>query len=207
MSKVRAVQYLRVSTLDQSTSIQKKDTAAFIKARGWVLEETYQDKKTGTNANRPDFQRMMSAARERKFDVLVVWKFDRLFRSLRHLIQTLHEFDELGIRFVSLKDNLDLSTNEGKLMMQIIGAFSEFEASLIRERVRAGIAQAKAKGKKLGRRQRIDRDKVKHLRKQGLSLGQIAKAVGATKSAVSKILSQERLNNGVKKPEKIKGSK
>ena len=94
---------------------------------------------------------MMKAARQRKFDVLVCWKLDRLFRSLKHLVNTLQEFEDLGIKFISLKDNIDLSTSSGRLMTHLIAAFAEFEASLIRERVTAGVRAKIQKTGKWGR--------------------------------------------------------
>jgi DNA invertase Pin-like site-specific DNA recombinase len=122
---------------------------------------------------------MMSAAQGRKFDVLLVWKLDRFARSLKHLVNALAEFEALGIAFVSLRDNLDLTTPAGRLMFQIIGAMAEFERALIQERVRAGLRNARAKGKRLGRPPIVtDNARIDALRGSGASWRTIAKELG-----------------------------
>lgn len=180
--------YLRCSTQDQSTDIQANDLVKYVKARGWQTVYYFEDKATGTNANRPMFKKMMKMARQRELDLIVVWKLDRLFRSLKDLILTLQELKDLGVDFISLRDNLDLSTSHGKLMMQIIGAFGEFEASLIKERVVAGLQNAKRRGKRLGRPKKRDDDKILHLKKKGLSIRQISKELGASIGAIQRSL-------------------
>ena len=123
--------------------------------------------------------RLMADAHRRRFDAIVVWKLDRFGRSLRHLVNALAEFESLGIAFVSLSDNLDLSTPSGRLMFQIIGAMAEFERALIQERVRAGLRNAKAKGRKLGRpRVAVDASRIASLRAQGASWRDISKQLG-----------------------------
>jgi DNA invertase Pin-like site-specific DNA recombinase len=127
----------------------------------------------------------MADAKQRKFDVLLVWKLDRFARSLRHLVNALAEFEALGIAFVSLRDNLDLTTPSGRLMFQIIGAMAEFERALIQERVRAGLRNAVAKGKRLGRpRHSYPQAKVERLRAAGQSWAQIADSVGVPKATL-----------------------
>ena len=121
----------------------------------------------------------MADAKRRKFDVVLVWKLDRFGRSLRHLANPLAEFESLGIAFVSLSDNLDLSTASGRLMFNIIGAMAEFERELIRERVKAGMKNATAKGIRIGRpRANVDAAQIARLRAQGLSWKKIAKQTG-----------------------------
>src|SRR6266567_9020185 len=105
----------------------------------------------GAKESRPSLNRLMTDARQRKFDVIAIWKIDRFGRSLKHLVNALAELEALGVAFVSLRDNLDLSTPPGRLMFQIIGAMAEFKRALIQERVRAGLRNAKQKGRKLGR--------------------------------------------------------
>jgi DNA invertase Pin-like site-specific DNA recombinase len=168
-SIARVALYLRVSTQDQSTELQSNELLKYIEARGLPDPIIYQDKSTGTNGNRPAFKQLMADIRQRKVDLVICWKLDRLFRSLKDLIATLQEWNELGVEFISLKDNIDLTTSAGRLMLHIIGAFGEFEASLIRERVRAGLANAKAHGKRLGRPPTIDAVHVRKLRAAGLS--------------------------------------
>jgi DNA invertase Pin-like site-specific DNA recombinase len=129
----------------------------------------------------------MTDARQRKLDVVVVWKLDRFGRSLKHLVNALAEFEALGIIFASLKDNLDLSTPSGRLMFQIIGAMAEFERSLIRERVMAGLRNAKAKGQKLGRpRVPVDASRIAALRAQGHSWSTIHRETGIAKGTAQR---------------------
>lgn len=185
--------YLRVSTLDQSTELQRREIEQYLSARAWLDCVFYEDRLTGTNGNRPQLIRLIKDAKERKIDVVICWKLDRLFRSLKNLISTLQDFTEVGVSFISLKDNIDLTTSSGRLMMHMLGAFAEFEAALIRERVRAGLNNAKKKGKTLGRPPSIDLNQVLQLRAQKKSLAEIARAVGATKGGVSKSLKKTSL--------------
>jgi DNA invertase Pin-like site-specific DNA recombinase len=121
----------------------------------------------------------MVDAQQRNFDSVLVWKVDRFGRSLRHLVNALAELGALGVAFISLRDNLDLSTPSGRLMFAVIGAMAEFERSLIQERVRAGLRNARAKGQQLGRPHRIvDRNRILQLQAEGVSLRQIAKLLG-----------------------------
>ncbi len=191
--------YIRVSSVDQNPEMQRRELDQFISNRGWLLHRIYQDRLTGTNDQRPELRALLEDARKRRIDVVVCWKIDRFFRSLRDLVVTLQELNDLGVRFVSFNDPMiDMTMPSGRLMVHIVGAFAEFEASLIKMRVRAGIANARAKGKHLGRPQRIDRLQVHTLRQQGLSLREIAEQTGATKAGVSKILSKSKLQTQIK---------
>ncbi len=196
--------YLRVSTMGQDTGLQRAEIEQYLIARGWTDWTIYEDRLTGTNAMRPGLRSLLKDARERKLDVVVCWKICRLARSLRDLVSTLQDFSDLGIAFISLKDQIDLTTASGKLLTHLLGSFAEFEASLIRERVVAGLSHAKQKGVKLGRPSTISGSEVQRLRQQGLSLQQIAAQIGATKGAVSKTLKKLRLQDheitGVNKP-------
>jgi DNA invertase Pin-like site-specific DNA recombinase len=121
----------------------------------------------------------MADAKRRRFDVVLVWKLDRFGRSLRHLVNALAEFESLNIAFVSLSDNLDLTTAGRRLMFNIIGAMPEFERELIRERVNAGMRNARAKGTRIGRPPaNVDTAQITRLRAQGLSWKKIAKQMG-----------------------------
>jgi len=121
----------------------------------------------------------MSDAKQRRIDVVLVWKLDRFGRSLRHLVNALAELEAVGVAFVSLRDNLDLTTPAGRLMFQIIGAMAEFERALIQERVKAGLRNARAKGRKLGRpRVFVSESKVESMRASGASWRTIAKELG-----------------------------
>jgi DNA invertase Pin-like site-specific DNA recombinase len=185
----RAAIYARVSTKDQSTELQIKELRVMAQLRGWEVTAVYNDEgRTGTNTKRPAFQEMLKAARSREFDILLVWKLDRFARSLNDLIINLRDFQEIGIEFVSLKDNLDLTTSTGRLMTQIIGAFAEFEASIIKERVNAGLRNAKAKGIKLGRRSTVDAQEVLFLRSKGMTPPAIAQRLKVSRSSVYAVL-------------------
>jgi DNA invertase Pin-like site-specific DNA recombinase len=159
MKQLRCALYARVSTTNhhQDPEMQLGDMRPFAQSREWEIMDTYVDRCTGKKDKRPALSRLMADAKQRKFDVVVVWKLDRFARSLTHLVNALAEFESLGIQFVSLRDNIDLTTASGRLMFQIIGAMAEFEHSLIVERVNAGLRNAIAKGKTLGRpKLRID---------------------------------------------------
>lgn len=187
--KKKIAAYIRVSTDQQTTELQRREILEYCERRGWNVYRIYEDfGLSGTNGNRPALKEMLKDAQTRRFDVVMCWKMDRLFRSLKDLVITLQNLADLQVEFVSLKENIDLTTSSGRLLMQIIGAMGEFEASLIKERVMAGLANARAKGKKLGRPRHINLEQVHELRNQGMSLGQISKIVGATRSAVSKAL-------------------
>jgi DNA invertase Pin-like site-specific DNA recombinase len=176
----RAAIYARVSTTVQDSGLQTGDLRQFAEARGWQLADEYVDSGvSGSTDSRPELNRLMADAKRRKFDVVLVWKLDRFGRSLRHLVNALAEFESLGIAFVSLSDNVDLSTASGRLMFQIIGAMAEFERELIRERVKAGMKNAKAKGACLGRpRVAVDTARIAALRASGSSWRTIERELG-----------------------------
>jgi DNA invertase Pin-like site-specific DNA recombinase len=201
MNGKRTALYIRVSSIDQNPEMQLRDLEQFIAARGWELHKIYQDQLTGTNSQRPALQTLLADARRRKVDIIVCWKLDRFFRSLKDLVNTLTELNEIGVGFCSFNDpGVDMTTPTGRLLVHLIGAFAEFEASLTRMRCRAGIENARAKGKHLGRPRRIDRDQVVALRQQGFSLREIANAIGATKAGVSKTLKNVSHQTQIKKP-------
>jgi DNA invertase Pin-like site-specific DNA recombinase len=178
----RVAIYARVSTSNhgQDASLQTRDLEQFAQARGWCLVDSYIDVGiSGTKDKRPELNRLMADAHKRRFDVVLVWKLDRFGRSLRHLVNALAEFESLGIAFVSLSDNLDLSTPSGRLMFNVIGAMAEFERELIRERVKAGMKNAKAKGARIGRpRLAVDAARIAALRASGLSWRNIERELG-----------------------------
>jgi DNA invertase Pin-like site-specific DNA recombinase len=132
--------------------MQTRELEEYCQCRGWAVTGCYVDTGiSGSKESRPELDRLMTDAHQRRFDAILVWKLDRFGRSLRHLVNALAELEALGVAFVSLRDNLDLSTPSGRLMFQIIGAMAEFERSLIVERVKAGMRNARAKGKRIGR--------------------------------------------------------
>jgi len=180
--------YVRVSTTEQSVDLQLRELNEFVSNRGWKSVEVYEDQVSGTTSNRPALKKLLKDCRSRKVDLVICWRMDRLFRSLSNLIAIIQEFNDLGIEFIALRDQIDMTTASGRLMIHLLGAFAEFEANLIKERVRAGIATARSKGKILGRPRRICRNTVRSYRSQGLSISAIAIKIGVTKGAVSKIL-------------------
>jgi DNA invertase Pin-like site-specific DNA recombinase len=148
--------------------------------RGWQIIAEYVDEGvSGARERRPQLDRLMADAHRRKFDLIAVWKIDRFGRSLKHLVNALADLDSLGVAFVSLRDNIDLSTPSGRLMFQIIGAMAEFERSLIQERVRAGLRNAQARGVRLGRpRTVVDAAEIVRLRSSGASWREISERLG-----------------------------
>lgn len=185
----RVAIYARVSTRGQEVENQLMQLRAYAAARGWTVTEEFTDVGcSGAKDSRPALNRLMGAARKRKIDVVLVWKFDRFARSTKHLVAALEEFRELGVSFVAQEDAIDTTTAAGKLVFVIISAMAEFERSLIRERIYAGLHRARAQGKRLGRPRRVvDEQQVRALRAAGHSLRAIARAVGISKDAVASI--------------------
>jgi len=198
MKKVRAALYARCSTLDkgQDPELQLVPLREYCQRRGFAIAGEYIDNGiSGTKERRPQLDRLMEAARKRQIDLILVWKLDRFGRSLRQLVVTLEELSSLSVGFISYQDNLDLTTPQGRLMFHIIGAMAEFERELIRERVKAGLENARRKGKRLGRKPiaPIDIDKAIRLHTQDplLSIRAIAEKTKLSKSFVGKILKEQ----------------
>jgi DNA invertase Pin-like site-specific DNA recombinase len=149
---MKAAIYGRVSTRAQDTSLQMREVRQFVQRRGWQIAEEYIDKGiSGNKEKRPALDKLMSDAKRRRFDAVVVYRYDRFARSLRHLVNALEEFRALGIEFVSIHEGVDTSTPNGRLVFGIFASIAEFERELIRARVRSGLAAAKARGIQLGR--------------------------------------------------------
>ncbi len=186
--------YARVSTTDkgQDVGMQTRELEAYAKARGWTICDRFVDEGiSGSQTKRPALDRLLNACRRRQVDVVLVWRLDRLGRSLKHLIMTLDEFQSLGVAFVSLHEQLDCTTATGQLLLHLLGAFAEFERAIIRERVKAGLANARNKGKRLGRPSlAIDALQIKSLRRTGHSIRQIARELHISLGSVHKTLSQ-----------------
>jgi DNA invertase Pin-like site-specific DNA recombinase len=160
--------------------MQTRELEEYCQRRGWDLASLYVDQGiSGSEEHRPELDRLMSDAHRRRFDAVVVWKFDRFARSVSHLLKALDTFRALGIDFVSLSENLDTSTPTGRMVFTVLGAVAELERSLIIERVRAGIRNARAKGKRLGRpKALLDPARVALARSQGRSWASISKELG-----------------------------
>ena len=186
--------YARVSTANngQNPEMQTRELGEYCDRRGWVVVGEYVDIGiSGTKERRPELDRLMADAHQRRFDLILVWKLDRFGRSLKHLVNSLAELEALGVTFVSIRDNLDLTTPSGRLMFQIIGAMAEFERSLIVERVKAGLRNAKSKGRQLGRpRVAVDSAKIAVMRAQGCSWSTICRETGIGKGTAQRAFSR-----------------
>ena len=176
---MRAAIYARVSTANngQDPRVQTRELQEYCERRGWTVAGEYVDVGiSGTKEKRPELDRLMKEAHGRRFDAVVVWRFDRFARSVSHLLRALETFQALGIQFVSLSEQLDTSTPTGKMVFTVLGAVAELERSLIVERVKAGLRNARAKGKRLGRPEKIvDAARIGRLRAQGVSWRKIAR--------------------------------
>ncbi len=172
--------YARVSTQDQNLDLQNDA----LKAAG--CENIYTDKMSGAKTNRPGLEEILGFIR--KGDTLVVWRLDRLGRSLKHLIQVLNQLDERGVYFKSIQESLDTSTPGGKLIFHVFGALAEFERDIIRERTLAGLAAARARGRKGGRPSKLSKKQVemaKNLMKDtNIPIGEICQTLGVSKATL-----------------------
>src|SRR6267154_5133697 len=167
---MRTALYARVSTSDkgQDPEVQLRELREYCQRRGFTIDGEYVDVGvSGSKDSRPELNKLMLDAAKRKFDAVVVWRFDRFARSVSHLLRALETFRSVGIEFVSYSEAIDTSTAVGKMTFTVLGAVAELERSLIIERVRAGVRNAKAKGAKLGRPKVIlDAHKIAVLREQ-----------------------------------------
>jgi DNA invertase Pin-like site-specific DNA recombinase len=149
---IRAAIYARVSTTDQTCENQLLELRSYCQARGWPATEYVDTGVSGAKERRPALDRLMAAASKRQIDAVVVWRLDRLGRSLKHLIDTIKALADAGVSFVCPEQGIDTSSSAGRLQLHVLGAFAEFERDLIRERIAAGLARARKDGKRLGRR-------------------------------------------------------
>jgi len=189
-STPRVALYARVSTTDQSTDSQLLDLRRYVRERDWNSFKEYVDEGvSGTTDSRPALNDLMNDAKKRRFDVVLVWRFDRFARSTKHLILALEEFKNLGIDFVSYQENIDTSSPLGSAIFTIISAVAQLERDIIAERVKAGLRRAKENGKKLGRpRAEVSKGEIYRLHSHGLSLRKIATQLKFSKSTVAKYL-------------------
>lgn len=186
---MKVAAYIRVSTEDQREALQQDAVHQYVSTRGLVLHKEYIDKISGGTSKRPALDELLADARRRRFDAIVVWKIDRLGRSVQHLLTVLGELQSLGIQFISLQEAIDTGTPAGRMVFTFLGAVAEFERSIISERVRAGMAAAKLRGKHCGRpKQSMDEETVVQMRSNGASMRKIAKSVGCSHQSVANIL-------------------
>ena len=189
-SNMRVGIYARVSTHDQQTlPMQLEKMREYIENRKWTLTVEFEEIGSGAKT-RPKREELVKMARRREIDAILVWKLDRFGRSMADLVMTLNELREIGVVFVSLTESLDFSTPSGRAMAGMLSTFAEFERDIIRERVIAGIANARAKGKNHGRPVTAAKKKeeVKKLKKQGLNNSEISRKLKISRGSVISFL-------------------
>jgi DNA invertase Pin-like site-specific DNA recombinase len=190
---MKAALYARVSThVGQDPNVQLRELRELCDRRGWDVGAVFTDVGvSGSKERRPQLDQLLAGCRRRLYDVVAVYRYDRFARSVRQLVNALAEFDALGIQFVSLHEGVDTSTPNGRLVFGIFATIAEFERELIRERVRSGLAAARARGKRLGRpRRSIDTDRLAEMRAQGRSWRAISRelrvGVGTARDALAR---------------------
>jgi DNA invertase Pin-like site-specific DNA recombinase len=177
---MRAAAYARVSTTNhhQDPEVQMRDIRAYCKYKGWEIVETYVDRVSGTRASRPALNKLMADAKEKKMEVVVVWKFDRFARNAQHMLKALEEFQQNNVSFVSTTENIDTSTPTGKMVFTVLAAVAEMERNTTVERIHAGLRNARAKGHVPGvKRKLIDIPKVRERVAAGESVRAVAKSL------------------------------
>src|SRR5438034_3243475 len=186
----RVACYLRVSTTEQTVENQRNDLRAYCKARGWNDVIEYSDTGvSGTRERRPGLDRLMSEVKARRVDVVVVAAFDRLGRSVKHLVEVFELFRHLGVEFISLREQIDTGSPLGQAAFTIIAAIAQLERSLIVERVKAGLRRARAEGTRLGRpRLRVDERQLRIVARQKLPVRAAAKALGVSPSSYLRLV-------------------
>jgi len=192
---VKAAIYCRVSTTaGQSVEMQLRDLRQLAQQRGFeIIAEFCDEGVSGSRDSRPQLDKMLTDARRGRFKAILIWRLDRLGRSLQHLVRLFEDFRAWNVALISFGEGLDFSTSMGKLFYQLSGAFAEFERDCIRERVKAGLRNARARGKRLGRpRAVVDAGGISRLRSQGRSLREIASELGYSRGLVHKTLRQAR---------------
>jgi len=182
---MKAAVYARVSTVDQEPENQLQELRRYVEARGWTGQEFVDRGVSGSKDRRPALDSLLADARRRRFDVLVCWRLDRLGRNLRHLVVLIEDLQSLGIAFVSLGEGIDCTTPAGKLQLHILAALPEFERARIQERVRAGLARARAQGVRLGRpKAAVPVDRLQRV--SNLQVDEAASALGVSRSTVKR---------------------
>jgi len=186
--------YVRVSTADQHVESQLYDLRELAVQRGLDVVQEYRDSGvSGKRARRPGLDALIADARQKKFSVVLVSAFDRVARSVKHFLHVMDEFDNLGIVFISRRENVDTSGPMGRLFLTLIGSIAELESDLIRERVLAGMRRAKLDGVRIGRApMNIDRGAIVRDRVGGMSLTAAAKKWGISRSLVCKLVNRAK---------------
>lgn len=184
----RVALYARVSTLDkgQDPETQLRPLREYADRRGFEITGEYIDTASGTTEDRTQYKLMLAAARKRRIDVVLVWRYDRFARSTQALVNALKEFQSLGVDFISYQENIDTTTPTGELIFHVMASLAQFESSLISERVRAGMARAKAQGKHVARPALAEskQAEIHELFAEGVSMNQISKRIGVAYGTV-----------------------
>ena len=182
VSQKRVAIYARVSTVDKGQDPETQLIALrdYTEYRGFQIVGEYIDYASGTREDRPHYRALLEAARKRQLDVVLVWRYDRFARSTQALVQALKEFQSLGVDFISYQENIDTTTPQGEMIFTVMASLAQFESALISERVKAGMARAKAQGKRISRSPIVKGTQVRiaELHEQGVSLHQISKQLG-----------------------------
>jgi DNA invertase Pin-like site-specific DNA recombinase len=187
---MKAAIYARVSTFDQEPENQLQELRRYCEARGWTSVEHVDRGVSGAKDRRPALDQLLTDAKRRKFDVVVCWRLDRMGRNLKHLVTLLDELQALGVAFVSMGEGIDCTTPAGKLQLHILAALAEFERGRIQERVKAGLARARAQGVRLGRpRRRIAAERLAEV--VGLPVREAARRLGVARSTVERLLAEK----------------
>jgi putative DNA-invertase from lambdoid prophage Rac len=189
---IRCCLYLRVSTSDQNCDLQRRELTEYVQRRGWEVVETYCDLGvSGSKASRPELDRLIRNAALAKFEVCCVWKLDRFGRSVRNCLDGIETLRAHGVRFLAVSQSIDTdeSNPTARLLLHILASVAEFERELIRERVRAGIRNARHKGRQLGRKRILfDRSKVIEMHNAGASIREIAAAMQIGRGTIQRFL-------------------
>jgi DNA invertase Pin-like site-specific DNA recombinase len=189
----RAGIYVRVSTTEQDTGLQETELREYCERRGWTPLLFRDHGQSGAKQDRPALNSLLRDLRQRRVDVILVWSLDRLARSLKQLLTISEECRSLGVDLVSLRQNIDTTLPAGRLTFQILGAVAEFERELLRTRVKAGMAQARRAGKRIGRPALrhfgpTELERIRSLRTQGASVRKLAKDFATTQWMIAKLL-------------------
>ena len=192
----RAALYVRVSSVDQHPETQLCDLRPLAAARGYEIVGEYSDTISGSKAKRPGLDQLMADARRGRFDVVLVWAFDRVARSVKHFLEILDDLNRLNVEFVSFRENIDTGGPLGRAMVVIVGAIAELERSLIVERVKAGMRRAKLEGRHVGRsRLDISREQVIQDRRSGMSLTRVAKKHCISRASVCRLMKEANVDS------------
>jgi DNA invertase Pin-like site-specific DNA recombinase len=182
VAQKRVAIYARVSTLDkgQDPETQLLALRAYAARRSFVPAGEYVDYASGRRDDRPQYQALLGAARKRHIDVVLVWRYDRFARSTQALVQALNEFHRLGVDFISYQENIDTTTPQGEMIFTVLASLAQFESALISDRVKAGMARARAQGKRISRAPIPCgvQERIVDLYRQEVSIHQISKQLG-----------------------------